>query len=361
VKETEDLQAVKRVLLHLPEPAILVQGGRVTTCNESAKTLLHRSDENGEPGLPYSISLPQKDGVSFSEISFGDERYGATAWDIGEAVVVTLHREYNRSKSADLGLLPKGIRRPLSNLLACVKLLLDRLEKVADRMVAENTAEMIKNLYQIIWMLGNADALVECSGEGKLRWHSLVDISSLLRKTVEESLPYASVLGISIVYEGPAKNVKSYCSKRLIRRALLNLIANALEYADRGGTVRVKLSVLGKILAISVIDDGAGISPEKLQMISETRLQTRGADIVSANAGIGLPLVRCVARLHGGTLMIQSRIGHGTMATMTIKAHAEETDVLSGSSKELVREEFLVPPAAYSRLLPIECYMYENL
>jgi signal transduction histidine kinase len=62
-----------------------------------------------------------------------------------------------------------------------------------------------------------------------------------------------------------------------------------------------------------VADDGPGIAPDHLDAVFEPFVTTR-----EGGTGLGLPLARSVARLHGGELRLESRPGHGTRAILDV-------------------------------------------
>jgi signal transduction histidine kinase len=83
-----------------------------------------------------------------------------------------------------------------------------------------------------------------------------------------------------------------------LRQAVDNLLANALRYGPPGGTVRVDVSREGPAARILVHDDGPGIAPGERERVFEPFEQ--GEDRAPGGAGLGLAIVREVARGHGG-------------------------------------------------------------
>jgi two-component system, OmpR family, heavy metal sensor histidine kinase CusS len=108
----------------------------------------------------------------------------------------------------------------------------------------------------------------------------------------------------------------------LLRRALSNLLSNALKYTPRGG--RVTLSAAegpGTTRTLSVIDSGIGIASEHLAKLGDRFYRadpSRGAG--PSGAGLGLAIVRSIMTLHGGSLLIDSTIGQGTTASLVFSS-----------------------------------------
>jgi signal transduction histidine kinase len=101
-----------------------------------------------------------------------------------------------------------------------------------------------------------------------------------------------------------------------LRRAVENLISNAIKYTPEGG--RVEVSVVpyflkegGGIVEISVRDTGIGIVPEDQERIFEPFY--RGTNVSSETGmGLGLSLVKEVVDLHGGKILVQSELNRGS-------------------------------------------------
>jgi len=103
-----------------------------------------------------------------------------------------------------------------------------------------------------------------------------------------------------------------------IKQVLLNLISNAIKFTPRGGHVRVTAAAAPEGgIAISVADTGIGIRAEDIPLVFSPFGQvasafSRGHDGI----GLGLPLSRRLAELHGGRIEIESQPGKGTIVTL---------------------------------------------
>jgi len=108
--------------------------------------------------------------------------------------------------------------------------------------------------------------------------------------------------------------------ERKLRQVLLNLISNAIKFTPAGGTVEVSTHVDARgARVIMVRDTGVGISGHDLERVFEPFVQADGnLDRASSGTGLGLPLSRKLAELHGGTLHLESAVGIGTTAIVTL-------------------------------------------
>jgi cell cycle sensor histidine kinase DivJ len=107
--------------------------------------------------------------------------------------------------------------------------------------------------------------------------------------------------------------------KRACRQILLNLLANAVKFTDRGGRVTVSAEATGDVVTLSVVDTGVGIPAESLPRIGDPFFQARADyDRNYEGAGLGLSLVRGLVGLHGGALKVESVAGVGTRVSVRL-------------------------------------------
>jgi two-component system cell cycle sensor histidine kinase PleC len=108
--------------------------------------------------------------------------------------------------------------------------------------------------------------------------------------------------------------------ERKIRQILLNLLSNAIKFTPAGGEVSVRARLLGDgAVTISVADTGIGIPADQIERVMEPFTQVEHVLSRSyAGTGLGLPLCKELAQLHGGTLVLTSIVGAGTTVTLTL-------------------------------------------
>jgi len=141
---------------------------------------------------------------------------------------------------------------------------------------------------------------------------SRVALAPLLGSLVTEFRPQAELKGIRLVAVQTRLAVDT--DPALFTRILRNLVANAVRYTRSGGVV-IGARRRGDHVVVEVVDTGTGIAPEHRARIFEEFFQVRGAGTTNPNGrgmGLGLAIVRRLARLLGHEVTLQSQPGCGS-------------------------------------------------
>jgi len=138
-----------------------------------------------------------------------------------------------------------------------------------------------------------------------------------LEEIVEETLllvkPEAVKRSITIVREGPPRLPPAWADGMQIRQVLLNVLLNAMQALERGGTIRVFLREAPDALVVLVEDTGPGIPAEVRERLFEPFFSTRKGGL-----GLGLSISQRILEAHSGTLEIDSQPGTGTRVSIKL-------------------------------------------
>ena len=134
----------------------------------------------------------------------------------------------------------------------------------------------------------------------------------------------ADAAGVKLRASLPPAPLEVEADRRALKQIVINLVSNALKFTPRDGSVIVALGGRGKDLELTVADTGIGIAPDDLQRIGRPYEQAGDATRKSKGTGLGLSLVRAFAELHGGQMVIESRLGEGTAVIVTLPVVVED-------------------------------------
>lgn len=123
-----------------------------------------------------------------------------------------------------------------------------------------------------------------------------------------------------IVMEGDASQM-IFCDKEWTREAVANLIKNALDHTDVGGTVTVSWECSPAMFRLSVADDGCGISEEDMSHVFK-RFYRSKRDGGRQGLGLGLPLAKSIVEGQGGILSVSSTPGEGAVFILMLPTEA---------------------------------------
>ena len=142
------------------------------------------------------------------------------------------------------------------------------------------------------------------------------DLSQLAR-TVCDAQTQLAPRGIALTCRAP-EPVPLPLDVTLMTRLLNNLIANAFRYGKDGGHTDVSVTREGHTAVLTVTDDGIGIAPDQQERIWQRFYQVDPARSGSEGTGLGLFMVRQIARLHGGEASVSSALGQGSTFTVRL-------------------------------------------
>ena len=106
---------------------------------------------------------------------------------------------------------------------------------------------------------------------------------------------------------------------RAFKQIALNLVANAIKFTERGGSVTVSATVEGTQLMLCVTDTGVGIAAEDLARIGDPFFQAgKTYQRKHEGTGLGLSIVKGLVGLHNGEMNVQSAVGEGTTVAVAL-------------------------------------------
>lgn len=224
-----------------------------------------------------------------------DLRNAILAFNAMNERVVKLLEEKDRT----LGAIGHDLRTPLASLRIRVEQVEPEQER--ERMIA-TIEEMTANLEDILTLAR--------SGRSREQF-ALSDLSELVRSTAREY----TELGQPVGFMADGTHMLNV-QPNLLRRAVRNLIDNALKYA---GAAEVEVGVNQTNVMISVLDRGPGIDAQELDRISGAFYRAEPSrNRETGGAGLGLAIAEAVADAHGGKLDFANRPGGGLIASIIL-------------------------------------------
>jgi|GEM_PF-1868331 len=211
----------------------------------------------------------------------------------------------NREFAADVA---HELRTPLTIL----KYQVDDVGKSAEAKAMHESIDRMARLVEQILAHAEADHLPVSDVR-------TLNLANIARDVATDLVPLALKMGRLVAFDGPDTSVCVPGNEEGVRRAIRNLIENALKYSDAGTTVEVGV---GKAGTVAIKDSGAGIPPEKRELIFKRFLR---ADRRPTGTGLGLSIVKKIMDAHGGSIEISDADGGGAIFTLRFPLDTEAT------------------------------------
>jgi PAS domain S-box-containing protein len=228
-----------------------------------------------------------------------------------------LEQEAQRAQHfALLGRLAAGVSHEIRNPLGVIFLHVDVLEEELQQASPESPRQIAQSLGEIKTHLARLDDLVQ-------DYLSLVrvstiqleaqDLAAAMQTWSAEFQRLAAAHGVTLLSQGLETLGLTPFHASTLRRALLNLVQNALDAMPEGGTLTLTGQATATQVQLQVCDTGSGIAAARLQQVFEPLYTTK-----PGGTGLGLYIVQEIVAAHAGQLTVDSKEGQGTTFTIAL-------------------------------------------
>jgi len=207
------------------------------------------------------------------------------------------------------------LRTPLAGMKTSIEVTLrDKKSSLKDlKTTLEGNLEDVNRLESIT---NNLISLAKYEGSQKLETGK-IDINEILKNIIKILKVQIQEKNIKINYK--PKKILISANKDGIERMLLAIIENAVKYSNQNGDINIQPEKKSGYIFIEISDNGIGIEKNKLDKIFDRfyRAESSRSQSKSKGFGLGLPIAKRIANLHGGDIIVKSEIKKGS--TFTIK------------------------------------------
>jgi signal transduction histidine kinase len=281
-------------------------------------------DEPSAPDVPLSQSLTVLR-QCITTLDTATARAPAVAQDLqstvealrGVEAALHQHRDALRRAQhfATLGRLAAGLTHEIRNPLGILFLQIDLLEEEFRTPTVESPHLIPQTFREIRTALARLDALVQdylsLVRVGAIE-PSRQDMGTAVQEWTQELHPQAAQQGVHLALEGHETVGELSFHASTLRRAVLNVVQNALEAMPQGGALTLTCVRTATEVQLRIRDSGPGIPAEHLARIFEPLYTTK-----PGGTGLGLYIVREILGAHGGQVTVESVEGVG--ATFTFR------------------------------------------
>jgi len=229
-------------------------------------------------------------------------------------------RRANEFKSEILGTVAHDLKNPLGVILGRAEMLneLAAMEPLPLARIQDQLGHIRGSARQLTEMVNEliSDAMMDTL-DIAIR-HEPIDLAAMLGEIVVSNRALAEKKQQNIHLVSPPHQICN-CDPDRLREAIDNLVSNAIKYTPVGGRMELSMSVDGGGIAISVKDEGPGLSKDDMaRLFGRFQRLTAKPTGGESSTGLGLSIVKRIVELHGGSVSAESD-GPGQGATFIIR------------------------------------------
>jgi two-component system sensor histidine kinase CreC len=262
---------------------------------------LNRYAQAVSAGLPVAPPKPRRDEIGDLGQALERMRRKLAGKDYVEQYVQSLTHE---------------MKSPLAGIRGAAELLQEPLPEAERQRFARHILDQQQRLTETIDKLL---ALAEVEQHGWLQTRERVVLQALLTQAADAVGTRLRANEVVLVVD-VADDLDVQGDGFLLRQALSNLLDNAIAFSPRGGRIVLSAAAEGDHVQISVRDDGPGVPDYALERVFDRFYSLAAPATGQRGTGLGLPFVREVVRLHGGSVTLGNRIEGGALAVVRLPA-----------------------------------------
>lgn len=209
------------------------------------------------------------------------------------------------------------LRTALGGMHIAVSRLAPPERRDADAALDRDAALLNRNYYALLRLSNNLSNAPMLLDDAPLTREN-TDIVTWLDGLCRQASPLFALRNVALTFQCSAAHHGAAINRVCLEQAVWNLLSNALKFTAEGGAVTVSLRFERRQVLLAVTDTGCGINAEDMEMVFDGYLHPERLAALPSGLGLGLPLCRRIAEGHGGRLVLNSRVGHGTTVTLAL-------------------------------------------
>lgn len=241
-----------------------------------------------------------------------------------QAVRQQVEGELEDARRMLVQLLSHELRTPLTYITGGFELLADIIaEQGAERDVSTSMSLIRSGTQRLMRLAEQVVTYTELTSGFAKRQLDAFGEPLLILEVVENAIgmAYSELRARNIALEtnyAIAERAEVRGLPKLLIGAVYEIVRNAIMFSVEGSAVQLRVSQEGQFAVIEVIDHGCGIAEADLESVWEVMAQSNRQRREQQGAGMGLPIVRQIMRLHGGEARLVSQLNEGTTVTLRL-------------------------------------------
>jgi signal transduction histidine kinase/CheY-like chemotaxis protein len=229
-------------------------------------------------------------------------------------------REISRLKSEFLANMSHELRTPLNAILGFSEILKDNL---AGELTVEQRQECLENIHtsgrHLLELVNDVLDLSKIEAGRMELAYDRFRVANAFREVHNVIKSLSERRELTLTEDIMPEELEVRADKSKFKQVMYNLLSNAIKFTPRGGRVWVRSRQIGGDLVVEVGDTGIGIAPEHQELVfSEFYQIDNPSTRTTQGTGLGLSLTRRLIQLHGGSIVVESAPGQGSVFTFRV-------------------------------------------
>ena len=145
------------------------------------------------------------------------------------------------------------------------------------------------------------------------------DLRAAIESAVDQADAAAKKRDVTLSLKLPDRPIRIRHDPQRIGQVAANLVANAVKFTPRGGSVAIEVAATDDGARLDVVDTGVGIDPAEMPRIFERFYRgAQASEARGSGSGLGLAIVRSIVEMHGGLIEVESQVGRGSRFTVKL-------------------------------------------
>jgi signal transduction histidine kinase len=237
----------------------------------------------------------------------------------------------SRAKSGFLATVSHELRTPLNAIIGFSEMMLrEVLGALGNEQYRTYVADIHASGSHLLQIINDILDLSKAES-GKLElYEDVFDLRDMIRAVAQLTSTRIRDAGLSNATHLPADLPLLRADERKTKQVLLNLVTNAAKFTPRGGHIEIVGEYSDETgMSLTIVDTGIGIAADDIGRVLEPFVQVDSSlSRQHQGTGLGLPLVKAIMELHGGSLALESTVGVGTRVKISFPAGRAVFDTL---------------------------------
>lgn len=329
----EQIDNVKELLDLMMQPAFCVRDGLIIYVNYAASQ--RQIPENTAVAELLATGAQEYEayagGNLYLTLEIAGAVCGATVTRTAAGDIFLLEQDAEQAELNAMALAAQELREPLASIMTVVDRLFPSIEPQGTADTQQQIAQINRGLFQMLRLVGNmTDAGLY--HKRSIAKFEMCNIPAIVDELFAKAADMVKGANRQLKFTGIRHPVYGLADRAKLERAIYNLLSNAIKFSPEGTTIVAKLTQNKDKLYFSIQDNGPGVSSIFCNTVFSRFIRGPGIEDGRHGVGLGMVLVRSVATMHGGTVLIDQPEGNGTRVTMSFTLLKNESGIVRSGS-----------------------------